>query len=120
MCWKEGLRKTHFEETTNSRPHAVIWELPPSSGMQDGPLIDASTDKVHHHSNQHDDTEDAARPDELFYRLGSTACRLRSHLEEVGALVWGGPYEGCSGWRGSWIAIAEEGDSGGLGAGSSL
>ena len=48
----ESEETTYADETADPGPHAIVWQLPPSSRVHDGPLVDATTDEIDEDSYQ--------------------------------------------------------------------
>ena len=48
----ESEETTYADETADTGPHAIVWQLPPSSRVHDGPLVDATTDEIDEDSYQ--------------------------------------------------------------------
>lgn len=81
------------------------------------PLVEHAACKVHHQRNPQYQRENApgSHTSRLVWVRAQTSV-LRAHLEEVGALVRVGAYEVHRGAYVGGVAIAEEGNRGGLAA----
>ena len=83
--------------------------------MGDGPVVEDTAQDVYQDGDDEDKTKNTTRTDATrLVRFGVCAGVDGTRFKEVGALVRIGADKGDTGLRTSWIAIAEEGDDGGL------
>ena len=100
------MRNTYRDETGNAGPERIIWQLSPASLVHDGALVYTTTDDVYYHSDQSDDTKDAAGAKLLFGNLDASAGCRGASLEDVGATI-GRSDEGDGVERSQRISVAE-------------
>ena len=129
---RRGGGATHFDETSDPGPHAVIRQLAPSSLVHYRPLVGAAAEQIDCYRDQSaissvstsapvigcsdwadlHDSKYSPRPKALLRVAHARASGRGSDLEEIRTLVWTRAYE-CHGrfWcLGRAVFFAEEGD----------
>ena len=79
--------QTYRKEPPDPCPHGIVWQLSPPSLMHDSSLIHHTTNEVDQHCNQRNNTKYATRAQRLRVCMYDTACRPRTSLEKICAVI---------------------------------
>lgn len=104
----------YLDETADSRPHAVVWQLSPTSGVRYVPLVEDAAEEVDEDGDHADDGENGGRADALFGGFGAYAGCCGKDFEVVGTFFRVGTDKGYGGFLREGVFVAVEGDEGGF------